>query len=339
MLISSLTNIRQRYASYQYVLVGADFYSDGGAWRSIHLFYRHLQSVGTNVLLVDLRRSDGWRQWLCAVLFSPRIIVNGMAALSRRRILLGLRFRLDVAVYPHDTTYTLNALQLQNPRLYRKLASVFRDHVVFCVSKQMADLYLERFGVINTRIVYEATDIQPVPALQPGSVHIVMVGTLCRRKGYSLFVKTAQLANQQGLPWEFHWIGGLGESDLAPVSQAITWWGWRDSAAPIIRQADVMFLSSIDDPQPLASLEALALGKRVVAYSGTGTAEIVEHLPGCRVYSRHEAPAAIDAIKAALQDQHDHAAISKKLEEIAGIDGFARRVEMAFVPLLSMAKV
>lgn len=333
MLISTLSNIRRRYASYRYVLVGADFYSDGGAWRSIHLFYRHLQSTGTNVLLVDLRRSDGRRQWLCAVLFSPRIIVNGMAALARRSILLGLRFRPDAAVYLHDTTYTLNALQIQNPRLYRSFASVLRDRIVFCVSKQMADLYQKRFGIMNTKIVYEATEIQPEPVLQPRSLHIVMVGTLCRRKGYSLFVHTARLANQQGLPWEFHWIGGLGESDLAPVSQAITWWGWRDSAAPIIRQADVLFLSSIDDPQPLASLEALALGKRVVAYSGTGTAEIVENLPGCRVFSRHEAPAAIDAIKAALQDQQDHAAIRTKLEEIAGIDGFARRVEMAFAPL------
>jgi glycosyltransferase involved in cell wall biosynthesis len=94
----------------------------------------------------------------------------------------------------------------------------------------------------------------------------------------------------------------------------------------------VLFLSSIDDPQPLACLEALALGKRVVAYSGTGTAEIVENIPGCRVFSKYEAPSAIDAINSALHDQEDLVAIRSRLNEIAGIDSFAHRIDMAFSP-------
>lgn len=326
-----LLRIQQRYSSYQYVLVGADFYSEGGAWRSIYLFYRHLERKGVNVLLIDLRRGDGWRQWLCALLFSPRIIVNGMAALTRWPILCSLNCRHDVTVYLHDTTFTLNVLQHDKPRIYKLLAHVLRSRTVLCVSSQMAELYLQRFGVRNTMIVHEITETHPEPVLQQGLLHIVMVGTLCRRKGYALFLDVAKHASHHALPWQFHWIGALGESDLAPVSNSITWWGWRESAALILRQADLFFLSSVDDPQPLACLEALSLGKRVVAYVGTGTAELIDDLNGCQVYHEYVASAALDAIRKALESEPDPDCYYSKLQQHASVHSFYDRI-VSFLP-------
>ncbi len=72
-----ISTIKRRYAGYRYVLVGADFHSEGGAWRSIHALYRHLDGAGERALLVDLRRGDGWKQWICSVLFAPCIVVCG----------------------------------------------------------------------------------------------------------------------------------------------------------------------------------------------------------------------------------------------------------------------
>jgi len=322
-----LPRIKRRYASYQYVLVGADFFSEGGAWRSIYLLYRYLETKGVSVLLIDLRRGDGWRQWVCALLFSPRIIVNGMAALTRWLVLCGLNCRHDANVYLHDTAFSLDALQYDKPYLYNYLAQLLKSRTVLCVSSQMADLYLNRFGARNTVIVHEITQIQPEPVLQPGIFHIVMVGTLCRRKGYNLFVDVAEYASCHALPWQFHWIGGLGESDLAPVSQIITWWGWRESAAPLLRQADLFFLSSVDDPQPLACLEALSYGKRVVAYAGTGTAELIRGLVGCQVYDEYVAIAAVDAIREAFECNPELDSYYTKLDKYASVHSFLERIE------------
>jgi glycosyltransferase involved in cell wall biosynthesis len=311
-----ISTIKRRYAGYRYVLVGADFHSEGGAWRSMHAFYKHLDGVRESVLLVDLRRGDGWKQWICALLFSPKIIVNGMASVERWQMLLGMLFRKDAAIYLHDTEYMLDVLQQQK--------------AVLCVSERMADLYRNRFGARHTEVVYELTELEPDPVLELGRRHIVMAGSLNRRKGYPLFVETAELAAERGLPWTFHWVGGLGESDLAPISPAIRWWGWRDSTSLILKQADVFFLSSVDDPQPLACLEALALGKRVVVYAGTGSAEIVEGLSGCQVFSNHDAESAFNALEAVLGENVDTAAMQARLSAVADVKAFEQRMAEVF---------
>ena len=320
----------KRYKSYIYVMVSADFQSEGGAWRSINYFYKHLEQTGVSVLLVDLRRSDGWKQWICSLLFSPRIVVNGMAAVERWLVLVGLLLRKDVAIYLHDTEYMLDALQGQKPLVYKLLYFLLRERPVLCVSERMASLYRERFGAQHIEVVYELTELEPEPVLETGRRHIVMAGSLNRRKGYPLFVQTAELAAERGLPWTFHWVGGLSESDLAPVSPAIRWWGWRDSTVLILKQADIFFLSSIDDPQPLACLEALALGKRVVVYHRTGSAEVVDGLAGCRVFIKHEPQSALDALESALGENIDTEAIRARLSTVANVKAFEQRVAEVF---------
>jgi glycosyltransferase involved in cell wall biosynthesis len=322
-----ISTLKRRYAAYRYVLVVGDFHSEGGAWRSINFFYKTLQKSGVSVLLVDLRRSDGWKQWVCSLLFSPRIVVNGMAAVERWHVLVGLLLRKDAAIYLHDTEYMLAALQQQKPLVYKLLSFLLRERPVLCVSERMAALYRNRFGARHTEVVYELTEIEPEPVLETGWRHIVMAGSLNRRKGYPLFVRTAELAAERGLPWTFHWVGGLGESDLAPISPAIRWWGWRDSTSLILKQADVFFLSSIDDPQPLACLEALSLGKRVVVYAETGSAEIVEGLPGCRVFANHDSQSALAAIENAMEEEPKGEMHRSKLIDYAGVVAFQNKLD------------
>jgi glycosyltransferase involved in cell wall biosynthesis len=145
-----------------------------------------------------------------------------------------------------------------------------------------------------------------------------------------LFVRTAELAAERGLPWTFHWIGSLGEADLAPVSGRIRWWGWRDSALPVLEKADVFFLSSVDDPQPLACLEALALRKRAVVFQNTGSAEVVSGLAGCRVFAKHEPGCALDALEAALGEDVDMVAMRARLAAVADVEAFERRLAKVF---------
>jgi len=319
-----------RYRTYHYVIVGADFHSEGGAWKSIYHFFRHREQSGDRCLLVDLRRGDGLRQWFAALCFSPRVLVNGMAALTRWSILIPMLLRRDIAIYLHDTEYVLDALKGHHPWRYRLLARLLRSRRVLCVSQQMADLYQRRFGSLRTIVVYEVTELDPRPTLTPGLMHIMMVGTLNRRKGFPLFLKVAELAAARGLPWQFHWVGGLGEADLGDVPPIVKWWGWRESAASLVEQADLFFLSSVDDPQPLSCLEALALGKRAVVYAGTGSAEFIKRQPGCRVFPEYSPIAAVDALVAALAEKPDPLALLSMLANHGSVASFSAKLETAW---------
>ena len=93
---------------------------------------------------------------------------------------------------------------------------------------------------------------------------------------------------------------------------------------------DVFFLSSVDDPQPLACLEALALGKRAVVYSGTGSSEVLAGLAGCRVFSNYSAEEALMKLEEALSEEMDVSAARNHILEFAGVEAFQGRLESAF---------
>ena len=328
----------RRYRQYHYVIVGADFHSEGGAWKSIYQFFRHREQSGERCLLVDLRRGDGMRQWLAALCFSPRVIVNGMAALTRWSILIPMLLRRDIVIYLHDTGYMLDAMLGQHPWKYRLLAHLLRTRQVLCVSQQMVELYRRRFGSQRTRVVYEVTEQDPTPVLVTGKKHIMMVGTLNRRKGFPLFLRVAELAAMRGLPWQFHWVGALGEADLGDVPACVKWWGWRESAGPLLEQADLFFLSSIDDPQPLSCLEALALGKRAVVYAGTGSAELVKGYSGCRVFSDYCPEAALQELGEALGEDIDCVALRAALVLHCSVEAFEDRLNAVFAAVPATPK-
>jgi glycosyltransferase involved in cell wall biosynthesis len=126
-----------------------------------------------------------------------------------------------------------------------------------------------------------------------------MVGSINERKGVELFSKVADLAAESHPNWQFHWIGSKATMGELYQSPKVTWHGWQWNPRDIVQQCDLFFLSSIDDPCPLAALEALHMGKRCVAYKKTGTAELIENLQGCSVYHEYEPRAALKALTTA----------------------------------------
>ena len=202
-----IARLKQRYQRYQYVIVGGDFHSEGGAWKSIYQFYKYREACDDSCLLVNLRRGDGLKQLLLAFLFSPRIIVNGMSALISIPVLLLLFFRKDVALYPHDTEVALHTAERQKPVAFSLLSRHFGSHPVFCVSSRMAELYQSRFESPHTLVVYEVTNTDPQPDFAEGKTHIVMVGSVNSRKGYPLFRHVADLLEDVATAGhDVHWI-------------------------------------------------------------------------------------------------------------------------------------
>ncbi len=113
------------------------------------------------------------------------------------------------------------------------------------------------------------------------------------------------------------------------MSSKVTWWGQLDDARPLVAQADLFLLSSVDDPFPLACLEALALMKPCVVYKGTGVSEILEGVGGCRVVSEHTPEAFFEALKAVMQESLDTEAVERINRDISSIESLYGRINRA----------
>jgi glycosyltransferase involved in cell wall biosynthesis len=102
---------------------------------------------------------------------------------------------------------------------------------------------------------------------------IVNVGFADMRKGYDLFLAVAQHFDREGIPGRFVWVGNVQKGlepwigqDL-PNFQRVP---FRDDVYDILVTADVMFLSSREDPFPSVALEAWAVGVPVVTFTTSG---------------------------------------------------------------------
>jgi glycosyltransferase involved in cell wall biosynthesis len=322
--------MRGRYRQLKVAILANTLFTEGGDWRSIYLYGRQLETAGEKIALVAPGGKRGWRQTVAAFAFAPRVLVNGMGTLRLPLVLALSLLRKDTRIYLHETSYELDGLQRQSPRAYKLIAKLLRERPLLCVSQQAEALYKERFGARRTHVVYEYPGADTVAAtLEPGKTHIVMVGSINRRKGAELFSKAADLAAERHPDWRFHWVGGLATMDAIYQSPRVTWHGWSWTPRELVGQCGAFLLTSVDDPCPLAALEALFLGKRCVAYTGTGTAEIIAGLPGCAVYAQHTPEAALEALERALGTEADPAAITAAATRTAGREAFVKNMEAA----------
>lgn len=98
------------------------------------------------------------------------------------------------------------------------------------------------------------------------------------RKGLDLFLQVWRLANQDG-PFHFLWAGQIaqeaeawlgGEIAAARATGTFHTPGLLQDVAPAFAAADVFLLTSREDPFPTVALEALSLGRPVVAFGDSG---------------------------------------------------------------------
>ena len=314
------------YGSRELVLIGNDFFSEGGAWRSIYRYFRQEEADGRSVMLIDRRKQHTFRQMLAAACFSPRILVNGLGPFSRWEGVLTCLLRKDILIYLHDTAYMVKRYAKRHPWKFRFFRMIMRRNPVLCVSEQMRDYYCKEFGAAQIHVVHEAVALPATPDFEPAFRHIVMVGSVEERKGVKLLSEVAEMAATRALPWRFHWVGALASQSLGPLSPNVRWWGWQDAPHEFVKGADIFFLSSVDDPLPLACLEAMALGKRCVVYRNTGIAELLAGIRGCSVYEDYSAAAAFSAINEALAARPDSPALARIIEEKASVGSLVSRI-------------
>lgn len=119
----------------------------------------------------------------------------------------------------------------------------------------------------------------------PDARYLVLgCGMVHPRKGTDVFVQAAQ-AIRTGVPEDaiFVWIGGDQEGDQARrwarhdaehlgIGDRVLFLGQIADALSFIKEADVLVLTSREDPYPLVVLEALEVGTPVVCFDGAGGA-------------------------------------------------------------------
>jgi len=151
----------------------------------------------------------------------------------------------------------------------------------------------------------------PVPAAPPGALRVLVPATLARRKGQDVALAALGRLHEQGRGGDVQlWLAGDGATQGALVRQArrlgvarvVRFLGRRSDVFALYRIADATLLPSRHEGHPLALLEAMALGRPVVATRVGGVPEIVrEGYTGLLVPP--DDPAALAAALLRLRDQ------------------------------------
>lgn len=224
------------------------------------------------------------------------VLYNGLGALegdaSYPVAALARRLNLPILIYWHEMSMIFEELSQSNPVGIERADRIARMPGVnhLCASQASAKAIAERYGLSALpEVVYEAAAIpspfdQPVnPVADPPVV--VNAASIQFKKGTDLFVDIAIKVCQQHPSVEFVWLGGgrqygdsLEKITVAGLQNRILFPGFMNSPYMFVRRASVFFLSSRQDTFPLALLEAMSLGRRIVAFHAGGAPEALDGL-------------------------------------------------------------
>ena len=315
------------------VIFGNEFHSLTGHYRSIVRYEEFMRRTRPELVIRRFGLLE-WKAWIAipySLLFARRILINGLGSFRYSRTFVLAFLCRGVIIYFHETAFVVDRFSESHRHKMAALRWVLRHRKVLCVSEQQRKYLEDTFGTKEAVVVYEnvpAVERTEVPAT--GRPLILMVGSIQERKGVTLFSQVADMASAEGLDWEFCWIG-RGSSVGLYQSPSVTWAGVRTGPELVasLRRAAAFFLPSVDDPFPLSCLEALREFTRCVVYRRVGTSEILDGLLGCAVYDEYTAESALQALRRALTQELDRAAVSRINRTVASVEAFSERLQKA----------
>jgi glycosyltransferase involved in cell wall biosynthesis len=283
----------------------------------------------------------------------PRSVLSLRRELVRERIdlvhahlpLPGVAARLAARGLPTRVVYTEHNTQDAYGATSRELnrATYGWQHAVIAVSARVGESAVACVGaaaVTRTTVIPNGLDLAaldrgasgpvdaPAPPRDPGGLAVLVPATLARRKGQDVALEAfARLAARPG-PSPRLWLAGSGPDHSAleararrlGLGDAACFLGRRSDVFALMRSADVVALPSRFEGHPLALLEAMALGRPVVAATVGGIPEIVRHgRTGLLV-----PPGSPDAFANAVERLRGDPTLRRRLGEAAARDVRAR---------------
>jgi len=122
----------------------------------------------------------------------------------------------------------------------------------------------------------------------PDDIHIGIIGRITPVKRIDLFLEMVPILIEklQGRSLQFHVIGDgslrllfENQSKTTKFSESIHFHGYRSDIPNCIRSLDAVVMCSDHEGMPMTALEALAIGKPVIAHKVGGMAEILAEHP------------------------------------------------------------
>lgn len=300
-----------------------------GSECSIHNMAKEDKSVS----IVYACEPYGSLKLLMLALSKKHMLINGIRVMNFRNVAKCIRFAKP-KLYIHETSYVFKRVMDSSPKEMKRNISLMKKCEILCVSKMQQDYFRETYGIEKSKVIYECIPRQNTESYKnPYSedlVNIVMVGSIQHRKGVDLFSQVADLAAKEGLNWRFHWVGNKVGQQEVYMSEKVIWHGYRSDPIPYMEHADLLFLSSVDDPFPLTCLECLQVFTGIVVYKEVGSAEIIDGISGCAVFREYTVDSALNALKNAMSIKLDKERVNFINNEISSIEAFKSRIYRIF---------
>ncbi|MDA8120246.1 MAG: glycosyltransferase [Gammaproteobacteria bacterium] len=163
---------------------------------------------------------------------------------------------------------------------------------------------------------------QPCP--EPiGTPVVVMAARLLWAKGVGVFVAAARLLKAQGVNVRCVLVGGVDLANAASVPEAqleawhaegvIDWRGFQNDIRPILREATLFCLPThYREGLPRVILEAMAMGRAVIATDVIGCREAVRDGDNGRLIPPRDPEALADAVRDLLADPTTRARMGRR---------------------------
>jgi glycosyltransferase involved in cell wall biosynthesis len=255
-----------------------------------------------------LTKNRDWRHFI-KYEKSDIIIINSIAAIVRYKDIVRLINQLTsdgkkVFLYCHETDYVFNYEIQNHPHFLHRFNAIKNKFTWLCVSDRQKKYLINSYGIKYAHTIYvsipEYFSLPTSEYIKNKITKICMIGSIQPRKGFKLFSDVANEAKNRGLNFEFSWVGhitkriNIEEYDttnfnmLGKLSSKDTY--------DHLKECDILFVSSVDDPMTLTVLEALKLRKKVCFYKEVGWSTLIDEFDNVKIFKDYDVNSALDAI-------------------------------------------
>ncbi len=270
---------------------------------------------------------------------------NNSLARDSMSILAGVLARVPVVAHER---------QLAPCSLFARVVSR-RVKTLICISDAVLE-FTKTSGArtVDRRRIYNAIDVAALrairPALPPGPLRVGIVGRIMPKKGQRFFLEAAAIVREKFPETEFYIVGQATgedrsyEEEILALSRRlgleafVKWTGYLEEPFALMASLTVVVHAAID-PEPFGRviIEAMALGRAVVATVLGGPAEIIEDGQSGFLVPPGDGRAIAEKIVALLEDQELAARVAAgalRRVEAFGVASYIRQVECAYADAL-----